>query len=104
MGKRIEMVVIGRCLLRRVFNCSSFIIVTFLPCRFACRDEAYGILLQLDVDDKQEIPAHIHADDGITGFLMLARIYTFQEGIQKTLTTSLERHPIAVTRILPRLV
>src|SRR5262245_5221820 len=50
-----EIVVMGRCLSRRFLNCSSFIVVTFLPGRFARRDEGYGMLFQLDMDDNHEI-------------------------------------------------
>src|SRR4029453_8737546 len=99
-----EIVVMGRCLSRRFLNCSSFIVVTFLPGRFARRDEAYGILFQLDMDDKQEIPARVHADNGITGFLVPARLPDLPEGIEKGLCGLLERNPIMVPRILPCLV
>jgi hypothetical protein len=56
------------------------------------------------VDDKQEIPARVHADDGISGFVVPARIDDLQEGIEKGFGSLLERNPIVVTRILPGLV
>src|SRR5712691_5947126 len=50
------------------------------------------------------MPARVHADNGITGFLVPAGIHDFQEGIEKSLGGLLERHPIVVPRILPGLV
>jgi hypothetical protein len=37
------------------------------------------------MDDKQQIPTGIHADDGITRLLMPARIYRLQEGVEERL-------------------
>jgi hypothetical protein len=45
------------------------------------------------VDHKQEIPTHIHADDGISGFLVPARIDDLQEGIEKGLGSLLKLIP-----------
>jgi hypothetical protein len=56
------------------------------------------------VDDKQEIPARVHADDSISGFLVPARIHDLQEGIEKGLGSLLERNPVVVTRVLLGLV
>src|SRR5262245_6188974 len=56
------------------------------------------------MDHKQEIPARVHADNGIAGFLVPAGIDDLQEGIEKGLGSLLERHPIVVPRVLPCLV
>jgi hypothetical protein len=56
------------------------------------------------VDHKQEIPARVHADNGIAGFLVPAGIDDLQEGIEKGLGGLLERYPVVVPRILPGLV
>src|SRR6267142_5503628 len=50
------------------------------------------------------MPARVHADNGITGFLVPTGIHDFQEGIEKGLGGLLKRHPIVVQRILPCLV
>jgi hypothetical protein len=78
-----EMVVIGRCLSRRFLICSNFKVVTILPGRLARGDEAYDFFFQLDVDNKQKIPARIQTDNGNTSFLVPAGINDLEKGIEK---------------------
>jgi hypothetical protein len=56
------------------------------------------------MDHTQEIPAPVHADNGITGFLLPAGIDNLQEGIEKGFGSLLERNPLVVQRVLPCLV
>jgi len=56
------------------------------------------------MDHKQEIPARVHADNGITGFLVPAGIDDLQEGIEKGLGSLLDCNPIVAQRVLPCLV
>src|SRR6266540_2520352 len=51
-GKRIEIAVIGRFLSRRFFKRLNFIVCSLLPSYLPSRDDAYGIVLQLEMDDK----------------------------------------------------
>jgi hypothetical protein len=46
------------------------------------------------MDDKQKIPACVHADDGVPAFLVPARIYQLQEGIEERLRRLLKRNSV----------
>jgi hypothetical protein len=56
------------------------------------------------VDNKQEIPARDHTDNGSTGFVVSPGIDDLQERIEKGLDGLLERDPVVMTWILPCLV
>jgi hypothetical protein len=55
------------------------------------------------MDDKQEIPTCIHADNGVPCFLMPARIHQLQEGIEERLRRLFKRNPV-FTQIRGRFV
>lgn len=46
------------------------------------------------MDDKQQIPTGIHADDGITRLLMPARIYHLQEWVEERLRRLLKGNTV----------
>ena len=46
------------------------------------------------MDDKQEIPACIQADNGVPYLRRPARIHQLQEGIKERLRRMLKRHPV----------
>ena len=60
-------------------------------------------MVQLDVDDKQEIPACIHAENGVPCLVLPARIHQLQEGIEERLPCLFKRN-LVLTQISCRFV